>query len=358
VGTYKAGERSPALYLQLVYAPVMRSVHYFPRYSQKENVVTNNSLLLLYRLMDHSKLKFEKCLQALCSETEIPFSPAWLRFGQQSGIGDGIVDGFIGQDSVKIVIETKLHEGFSGTQLLRHMKAFQNEQSKLLILLSPRGSNNGYELPEKLRTAATQEQVSILQTSFEALISATHSVLTPQDEDMSAIVDDFEAFCSDHGLLPEDRYLIFVPPCGPSYRDNEQWRLYYCPSDRTRRTTRYLGIYADRQVRSIGIISKVVTCSIQNEKGNVTALDGTDLTLGEKQRILAASRNSHTHGWQIEEGHKFYLCDEWEETCYRKASKGGIPGHRYFDLRKIFTPAPPGSLVEIAEGLREHTWGS
>ncbi len=34
----------------------MRAVHYFPRYSQRENAVTNNALLLLLRLHEFSRL--------------------------------------------------------------------------------------------------------------------------------------------------------------------------------------------------------------------------------------------------------------------------------------------------------------
>ena len=37
----------------------MSEIHYFPRYSQPENVVTNNTLLLLLRLHQYKKLQYE-----------------------------------------------------------------------------------------------------------------------------------------------------------------------------------------------------------------------------------------------------------------------------------------------------------
>lgn len=43
----------------------MSEIHYFPRYSMQENVVTNNSLLLLLRLYQYNRYKFEKFMEAL-----------------------------------------------------------------------------------------------------------------------------------------------------------------------------------------------------------------------------------------------------------------------------------------------------
>jgi hypothetical protein len=49
----------------------MSEIHYFPRYSQRENVVTNNTLLLLLRLYQYNRFKFEKFLEAICAEQEV-----------------------------------------------------------------------------------------------------------------------------------------------------------------------------------------------------------------------------------------------------------------------------------------------
>ena len=57
----------------------MRSIHYFPRYSQRENTVTNNTLLLLLRLMEASRIKFEEFITRLAGDADLEFSPQWLR---------------------------------------------------------------------------------------------------------------------------------------------------------------------------------------------------------------------------------------------------------------------------------------
>ena len=49
--------------------------------------------------------------------------------------------------------------------------------------------------------------------------------LSEFDEEMGALVDDFELFCSESKLLPEDEYKLFVPPCRYSRLDNEEFRL-------------------------------------------------------------------------------------------------------------------------------------
>ena len=46
----------------------MTHIHYFPRYSQKENFCTNNSLLLMYRLYQFNQLRFEKFLKILLTD--------------------------------------------------------------------------------------------------------------------------------------------------------------------------------------------------------------------------------------------------------------------------------------------------
>ena len=335
----------------------MRAVHYFPRYSQRENVVTNNALLLLLRLHEFSRLKFEDFIEKMCAENNVEFAPQWLRFGQQVGTGISVVDGFIAQESVKVAIETKMVGSFSPNQLERHLGVFSGEQHKLLILLSPSLDEAATVQLGSAQELAKQKGIHLLHTSFQEVIRRIREQLSEHDEEMIVLVDDFEDFCSDTGLLPNDEYLLFAPPCGPSFIDNEQFRLYYCPAERSRRKAKYLGIYAGKQIRSIGRISKVVTCSIDETKGSVTVVDqAIALDDDEKMRILGATLKAPSHGWNITSGHKFYMFDEWATTSFSKVSHGGIMGHRYFDLREVLGPEFQASTSKIAELLRGRTW--
>lgn len=336
----------------------MRSIHYFPRYSQRENTVTNNTLLLLLRLMEASRTTFELFLTRLAGDSEIEFSPQWLRIGQQHSIGSAVVDGFIAQDSFKIAVETKLAPLFSVAQLARHLNVFEQEDHRLLLLLAPSRASETADLREFI-VVARKQRVAVMITTFERVIEVMRSVLSSTDDEMNDLLDDFEAFCaeSDYRLLPNDRFMMFTPPCGPSHLENERFRLYYCPADRPIRRAHFLGIYTNRAVRAVGRISKILECVINIQAGQVHSIDDTRLTQEERERVLAAAKLAPNHGWNISTGHRFYLCDEWQSTNFLKESPGGIMGARMIDLRKVSRGLPlPETLAGIAQMLHTTTW--
>lgn len=199
----------------------MSGIHYFPRYSQQENVVTNNTLLLLLRLHHYNRFKFEKFMEGLCAEQDVQLAGSWLEFSQQRGTGKSVVDGFISQESLKIAVETKRTDGFSSAQLENHLNVFGPEQHKLLILLSPSIGSTLRSQLESIRASARARNVQVVHTSFENVVELARNCLSEYDEEMRALVEDFEAFCSDMDLLPRDKYTMFVPPCSQSFLDNE-----------------------------------------------------------------------------------------------------------------------------------------
>src|ERR1035437_3726134 len=146
----------------------MSEIHYFPRYSQPENVVTNNTLLLLLRLREYNHFKFDKFMGALCGEQEIQLAGSLgLQFQQQkkTGTGESVIDGFIVQDSIKIAVETKRDPAFDVAQLEKHLEMFGSEQDKLLILLTPPlGAGEAQQLTNFVRDIATPRHVQVVHT--------------------------------------------------------------------------------------------------------------------------------------------------------------------------------------------------
>jgi hypothetical protein len=336
----------------------MSEIHYFPRYSQPENFVTNNTLLLLLRLHQYNRFKFEAFMEKLCeySDEDIQLGSTFLQFSQQRKSGKSIVDGFISQESIKIAVETKLFDHFSPTQLKNHLAIFGNEQHKLLILLNPSSVNERqFNL---VRKAAQKVNIQVIHTSFEKIIDSARNCLSKHDEEMHVLVDDYESFCSSSGLLPRDMYTLFVPPCGKSFFANQMYRLYYCPASRTRRKTKYLGIYKDKSVRLIGEIAKVVTCTVDIASHTVQVTDEhkDSLTPEEKIRILDATKEARIRKWNLSADHQFFLCDALYDTDFSKNSNGGIFGHRYFDLEKVLKAKPPLDVKDLAKQLKGHTW--
>src|SRR4051812_13738189 len=83
---------------------VMSEIHYFPRNAHTENLVMNNTILLLKRLSSNSSDKFKQFLNILIENGNTDAAiDTLIKFEQHSR------DASISQDSFRIVIETKLY---------------------------------------------------------------------------------------------------------------------------------------------------------------------------------------------------------------------------------------------------------
>lgn len=91
-------------------------VHYFQRYTQKENVVTSNTILLLSRLYHYSPDEFFRFLKESIFIDDNQFEPE-IQFALQEKAQNTVPDATITQDSFKIVVETKLSDWFYTEQL-------------------------------------------------------------------------------------------------------------------------------------------------------------------------------------------------------------------------------------------------
>src|SRR4051812_28535883 len=104
----------------------MTGIYYFPRYSQRENFVTSNTLLLLHRLYDINRHRFKRFIEALIGDeaSDLPESLG-LRIQQQIASDRSVLDGFLVQQGLRIGIETKLSAStFYVDQIRRHLSAF------------------------------------------------------------------------------------------------------------------------------------------------------------------------------------------------------------------------------------------
>jgi hypothetical protein len=337
----------------------MTQIHYFPRYSQRENFETNNTLLLLHRLYNYNRFRFERFLSKLLREAATEAGGALelgLQIKQQVGTGTSIVDGYLYQDSLRIAIEAKRSaDSFRFDQLSRHLSGFTQSNGGFLILLSPERAqieNPGWA---NIAAEARAKNVILVPVTFENVIAAARECLNDYDEEMHALIVDYEDFCSNENLLPVDKWTLFVPPCGRSHQIVTRQKLYFCPSSWSRRKARYLGVYYNKAVRHIGRISKVVECEMKDE---IVISETVPLSNDEHNRIVAASREHQTSGdvGDLRSGHQFFLCDDMRETMFEKSSPGGIPGHRYFDLRQYFSGNLPLQLQEIGDHLRSKQW--
>ena len=95
----------------------------FQKYSQKENTVTNNVLLMLSRLND-LKVDYYKDIIEKISDGEKAYYPQ-ANFIQQVKSERGIIDGYIEVKASKIVIETKLAQKELVSKLTKYGEVFR-----------------------------------------------------------------------------------------------------------------------------------------------------------------------------------------------------------------------------------------
>lgn len=112
----------------------MAVLNQFQQYSQGENTVTNNVLLMLSNLYEINPKYYEEFIKGLTENDQYEVIP---NFRQQVGNrGNGIIDGHIQVKASKIIIETKLNSLECIDKLVKYSKSFDPNEYKLLIHLS------------------------------------------------------------------------------------------------------------------------------------------------------------------------------------------------------------------------------
>ncbi|MFH5883665.1 hypothetical protein ACG2F4_05090 [Halalkalibaculum sp. DA3122] len=337
----------------------MARVHFFQRYSNKENVVTNNTLLLLSHVYDNSPELLENLITELGEDSGFQVGPV---FGQQVREPKSVPDGEITQQSFKIVVETKLGQTTNPGQLKSHLEAFNNKDYQILLIL-----NKGKVKPkirkkvEKIITSYntnSSSSVTGIWLRFQDLISAIKSVLGDQHIQLQDLLDDYEEYCVESGLIPRTEYRMRAVPCGKSFTQNMEYGIYYEPPGRSATPYTYLGIYTQKAIHGIGKVKNRVQVNFKNNKLSVINNE-KKIPLNESERLRIKGIIEETveeRGWDISTGHEFVILDEIYETHFKKDSSGGMRGTRYFDLGEILDTEELPPVNEIADLLNNFEW--
>ena len=183
------------------------NIHYFQRYHRKEDVATANTMLLLSRLYSYSPTVFYTFLKnEYFSNT---FNPE-IFFNLQEKNSNSVPDATIGQESFKIVIETKLENNpFTIKQLNEHLKAFGDAKYKVLLSIAPKhmNVNTKIEFEKILESENTKQIYKIhhINTTFEEIVNGIKELLNDRDYEMLEVIDDFESFCFSTNLISKER---------------------------------------------------------------------------------------------------------------------------------------------------------
>lgn len=340
----------------------MANIHYFPRYSQKENMVTNNTLLLFGRLYNNSPEKFRRFINEVFEYSGIELDTL-VSFKQQEGCEKSIPDAIIEQESFKIVIETKLYGQEGINQIINHWESFEKEDKQIFLLIDNEPINKLYEqdIIARLNEYNNDKKTSIVfvSTTFKDICLSFNLSIEEYDLEMKSLIDDYENFCYESDLIHNIDSKVRVVLTGKTFDQNLESNIYYHPSNRGYRESKYIGLYKDKAVRAIGepICCVDVLYDEQTDHMDIINIEygelSDDMIISLKKVIKDARKE---YGYNISEGHRFFFVDKYVLTKYRKKSKGGIMGTRYINLDEIEGYNENMKVDEIAELIKDIEW--
>lgn len=332
----------------------MSSIHYFQRYSQAENVATNNTLLLFSRLYQHSPNKFKAFLSSLLNDTDLE---AGILFNQQEKSSKSVPDGSISQTSFKVAIETKMNKNFNVNQLVNHIHSFANEDFKVLLSLSPGLPRQGTERKVNDQIKAHDPNIKFIITTFQDVVETIRTVVNDYEFELNEIIDDYENYCMTSNLITDDEFKMRVVTCGWTLAENFKFNLYYSKSEKGFSDHSYLGIYNDKRVRGIGKLTNIITADLK-PNGELKIFNSTNpVTDEQKENIKNVIPEAKTNNnWDISYGHNFFCVDNFYETDFVKTSKYPLQGTKFFNLKKTLNLENLPNTLVISELLRKLTW--
>ncbi|HBQ59857.1 MAG TPA: hypothetical protein DD671_09610, partial [Balneolaceae bacterium] len=267
----------------------MSTLHYFQRYSQKENWLTNNTLLLLKHLNHYEHAKFQEFVESVDEQLEIHIGPT---FRQQTRVGSSVPDGAIIQESFKILVEAKPHGNLNAGQLKGHAEGFEDGDANILLVLTknPVDEKERKKHKEDVINSTEIESIAVVFKTYEELYNSVMEVLDDQDKELIELAEDYAAMCVEENLFEVKSHTMMAVSCGDSYDENIDYSIYYDPVERNHNLPfAYLGIYKYKRIRHIGKVEKIVACDLVENELVCTRedyrKDFDDLTKEEVERI-------------------------------------------------------------------------
>ena len=329
----------------------MSRVTYFPRYHNRENIVTNTTLHLFSQINQQSTERLRELLSQMFDGEDMPLG---ISFDQQSRAEISVPDGSIFQESLHIVIETKVDAGVNTDQLIRHCGAFTaGRMGNYLMLLTKH--DVPADLFDSVMGKAKETGVIFKHVTFEKLYGLLDKFALEHETHLKHVVEDFRLYCSDMDLLPDRRTWLRIVACGNTLALNAKWSMYYRQAYENYSPHEYLGLYNQKAVRYVG---KIVATYDNEDDGNggmkLNLVKGTANQAFEDRIVHMVEETEEEVGWDVSSGLRFFCVDEFIPTFFEKTSPRGIMGRRFWDVTEYVNPGMTDS--EFAEVLRQHTW--
>jgi hypothetical protein len=333
-------------------------VSYFQRYSQRENHVTNNTLLVLRYLYQSDPGKLERVLRELLDDDKIVLGPS---FSQQIKGSHSVPDALIAQAPFRLYFETKLSQALDLEQLKRHIESIapdraRSEAETILIGLSTAQMQTNDE--EAVAAFGRDRGVMFKSVSFASIADAVQGACAEYESALRAVVLDYADLLSAEGLLYASEDWMLVVPCGTSYAENKQFGVYYDGADRPARSPcRFLGIYKDKRISLIGAIEAVLICKYDAGHVLVQEVERGASDPSMLERIIGIVEATSYYDLR-NDALRFYMVDQFEATDLAKVSRGPVRGAQYLQIGPIIGSAGLKSMTthDLADRLRGKTF--
>ncbi|MEL7119909.1 MAG: hypothetical protein AAFO07_10720 [Bacteroidota bacterium] len=336
----------------------MAVLNQFQQYSQGENTVTNNVLLMFSNLYEINPKYYEDYIKGLTEDSDnyevIPI------FRQQVGSqGGGIIDGHIQVKATKIIIETKLHGLEWVEKLVKYGNSFEkNEYSLLFHLSSKRYSRKKIsQIEDKLSEITNVGKINFHSLTYQDLVDQLKELANsyPHEKYLQRLNENFEAYCLGMQLMPRSKHVLRAMACGQSFDLNVKYQFYFDLASRGYRDFNYLGIYKWKAVRYIGKVENMIVADWNEKDGLIVKDSKYEVTKDQKERLVKGIRASIEENWDIENDHRFFLLKDFEKTNFEKTSPGGIFRVRYFYLEDLLDQIP-SNMRDLATLLKSESW--
>lgn len=307
----------------------MSEISYFQRYSQKENHITNNTMLMFRHLYRHSPARFESLLEEIAPASGLQVG---LKFNQQERHSDSISDATITQNAFKVYIEAKADGELYEEQLQRHINSITNDNNlgvSLLVGLSKRAPSRA--IIDKFVNAENRA-IPVIFVTYADLLDSLNRLCAAHEVSLLEIIEDYEDFLRSQQMLPNPFGMV-VFPSGTSWNENIKYQIYYEQADKSSKShVKYIGIYTNKEITHIGEIAS--TCIGRLIEGKFSSGDNS-ISGADAKRIEEIIGASSYYADLGAHDHRYYIIKSLHEVNLIKKSSGGIRGHRYFDLQKF-----------------------
>ena len=327
----------------------MSQASYFQRFAQRENHLTNNTLLMLRHVYQAGPQRLQAVLRTLLDE-ELSLG---MRFEQQIKGTASVPDALIAQPPLSVLIEAKVDAAITVDQIERHLASFSDmavsSHGRYLVTLTS-GSIDA-EILTRCQEAARARGVTLVDTTYSDLLAAIKSATSEIDLSLIDIIADYEAFLRQEGVLKlGPQFMIFS--VNDSLDENIATKLLSYPADRKIKADMdFLGLYQYKAVRLIANLTDVVCGKMVDGEFVIDSVERGSGGPEVAARIAAAIPKFDYWPSLGADRHRHFLWDDHIPIEFKKR-KGGIRSTRRLDLSQWnLTATGSQGLAEAAETL-------